>query len=85
MNPNESTLELALLDWLRELGWVAVNGPEIEPEKPGAEGHGVGHGVLNLVLPVIPVKISTCRVHCVLNTRVRSRTGPLARWPVGGR
>ncbi|WP_424950314.1 type I restriction endonuclease subunit R [Deinococcus sp.] len=34
---NEETVELAALDWLRELGYEYVYGPDIAPDMPGAE------------------------------------------------
>ena len=34
---NESTVELAALDYFRQLGWSTVFGPSIAPGTPGAE------------------------------------------------
>jgi type I restriction enzyme R subunit len=34
---NESTVELAALDYLRQLGWSTAFGPSIAPDSPGAE------------------------------------------------
>ena len=31
----ESTVEEAALEWLNELGYAVLHGPEIEPEGPG--------------------------------------------------
>ncbi len=40
MSPNkftESTVEEATLQWLEELGYAVVHGPDIAPDEPGAE------------------------------------------------
>lgn len=36
-NFTESIVELASLDWLQELGWHILAGPDIAPESPNAE------------------------------------------------
>ena len=37
---NESVVEAAALDWLRELGWQVAHGPDIAPDTTGAERAG---------------------------------------------
>ncbi len=34
---NESVVEEATLDWLAELGYETLNGPDIAPDEPNAE------------------------------------------------
>ncbi len=42
----ESTVEEANLDWLAELGYAVVHGPEIAPGEPAAERESYGDVVL---------------------------------------
>ena len=34
---SESMLEETCLDWLQELGWTGIHGPDIAPDAPDAE------------------------------------------------
>jgi type I restriction enzyme, R subunit len=43
---NESTAELAALDWLQEIGYSVAFGPGIAPDEPGAERGGYDEVVL---------------------------------------
>lgn len=43
---SESTVEEATLDWLAELGYATLHGPEIAPEEPGAERQSFGDVIL---------------------------------------
>jgi type I restriction enzyme, R subunit len=43
---NESTAELAALDWLQEIGYSVAFGPDIAPGEPGAERGGYDEVVL---------------------------------------
>lgn len=46
----ESTVEQAALDWFRELDYAILYGPDIEPEKPGAERASFSEVVLAKLL-----------------------------------
>ncbi len=43
---NESVVEEATLDWLAELGYETLHGPDIAPDEPGAERKGYSDVVL---------------------------------------
>ena len=42
----EADVEHAAIDWLADLGWEVVHGPDIAPDTPGAERHHYGQVVL---------------------------------------
>lgn len=46
MNLNEAIVEDAALSWLKELGYVIVNGPHLAPGEPAAERASFGDVVL---------------------------------------
>ncbi len=46
MNLNESTVEVAALEWFEELGYAVGHGPQLAPGEPSAERDSFAEGVL---------------------------------------
>jgi type I restriction enzyme R subunit len=46
MNLNESTVEVAALEWFEELGYAVGHGPQRAPGEPAAERDSFAEGVL---------------------------------------
>ena len=46
MTITEADVEAAALDWLRDIGWQVVHGPDIAPDAPGSERSDYGQVVL---------------------------------------
>lgn len=54
----EADVEQAALDWLSDIGWAVVHGPEIAPEAPNAERDDYGQVALERRLRVALAKLN---------------------------